>query len=469
MTTSEDRTGPDTPPYLLGHYAPVPDEFDAVELTVTGALPPELDGRYLRNGPNSRPGEDPGHLFTGHGMLHGVRLRDGRAEWYRNRWVRTTRLAGAPYNRPDGTLDLAAVNANTHVIAHADRLLALVENGLPYEVTGELDTVGPCDFGGRLTTAMTAHPKQDPVTGELLFFGYSARPPHLVYHRLSASGELVESRDVSVPAGTMMHDFAITENYVVWLDLPVVFDLRLAGGGGMPMRWDDGYGARLGLMRRDGTGDVRWFDIEPCYVFHVGNAHEDEAGRVVLDAVRYSRSAFTAMWQTMGGPVGSPVADTGWVLGETQGGNVHRWRLDPATGRVDERPIDDRGVEMPTINDDLTGRPSRYLYTVAERAIIKYDTLSGASHAYGTGDGSSPGEAVFVPARTATAGEEDAGWLLTMVSHGPAQGSELLVLDARDLTRVAAVEMPRRVPAGVHGSWIPERGPDAAGERPSQD
>ncbi|AWW43050.1 carotenoid oxygenase family protein [Streptomyces cadmiisoli] len=455
MKPTDHSTGP-SKPYLLGHYAPVSDETDGFDLKVTGTLPPDLNGRYLRNGPNPRPGEDPGHLFVGHGMLHGVRLRDGRAEWYRNRWVRTNKLAGAPYLRADGTVDRTAVNANTHVIAHADKLLALVESGLPYEVTAELETVGPCDFGGRLTTAMTAHPKEDPVTGELLFFGYGPTPPYVTYHRLSATGELVESREIPVPAGLMMHDFAITENHVVWLDLPVVFEPRLVGRS-MPMRWDDDHGARLGLMRRDGTGDVRWFDVDPCYVFHVGNAHEDAAGGVVLEAVRYSHEAYHRMWQAMGGHVEHPPATTGWLLGETQGGRVHRWRLDPATGTVSEQALDDRYVELPTVNDDLTGRRSRYLYTVAEHAILKYDTVAGTSRSFGTGPGTSPGEAIFVPARGGD-GEEDAGWLLSMVSHGMTQGSELLVLDAGDLTRVASVEMPRRVPAGIHGSWVADEG-----------
>lgn len=458
MTSESEITEP-TQPYLAGHYAPVADETEAFDLKVTGTLPPELTGRYLRNGPNPRPGENPGHVFTGNGMLHGVRLRDGRAEWYRNRWVRTAKLAGAPSIRPDGSRDLAAVNANTHVIAHADKLFALVESGLPYEVTGELDTVGPCDFGGRLTTAMTAHPKEDPVTGELLFFGYGARPPYLTYHRLSAAGELVESREIEVPAGTMMHDFAITENYVVWLDLPVVFDPALLARGGMPMRWSDTYGARLGLMRRDAAGEVRWFDVDPCYVFHVGNAHEDAAGRVVLEAVRYSRQAFGVMWQAMGGAVDQLQDSRNWALGTSQSGHVHRWLLDPATGRVSEEELDDRGVEMPTINDHRTGRRSRYLYTISENAIMKYDTVAGAARAYGTGAGSAPGEAVFVPSSGVS--DEDAGWLLSIVSRGPTAASELLVLDAHDLTRTATVELPRRVPSGFHGSWIP----DTAGSR----
>src|SRR3954453_19681803 len=108
-----------TPRYLTGHYAPVADEIDAVNLPGTGSLPPELTGRYFRNGPNPLPGEDPGHWFGGHGMIHGIRLRDGRAEWSRNRWVRPGALAGRPQTLTDGRPDRAAVVANTHVLPHA--------------------------------------------------------------------------------------------------------------------------------------------------------------------------------------------------------------------------------------------------------------------------------------------------------------------------------------------------------------
>ncbi len=425
-----------TATYLQGHLAPVPDEIDALDLPVEGTLPPELTGRYFRNGPNPPPGQDPGHWFTGDGMIHGVRLRDGRAEWYRNRWVRTRKLAGAQFVGPAG-IDLSAVIANTHVIHHADKILALVENGLPYEVTGELETVGPCDFGGRLTTAMTAHPKEDPLTGELHFFGYGFAAPYLTYHRLDAAGELVESREIPVPGPTMMHDFAITRNHVVWLDLPVVFDLGLIGHG-MPYRWDDSYGARLGMMPRAG-GEVRWFDIDPCYVFHVGNAREDTLGRVVIDAARYAPGAFTRLWGHIGGAA-DPAA-------QAEGAVLHRWVLDPASGTAKEEPLDDLGVEFPTINERHTGLANDYLYAVTDGEIVKYDIRTGASRMHRT-DGP-PGEAVFVP-RASGSGAEDDGWLLSIVGSC----AELLVLDAADLTRVASVRLPRRVPAGFHGSWI---------------
>ncbi|MFC0038001.1 carotenoid oxygenase family protein [Actinomadura rayongensis] len=436
------------PAWLDGHLAPVPDEIDAVGLAVTGTLPPELTGRFFRNGPNPVAGRDSGHWFTGPGMIHGIRLRDGRAEWYRNRWVKTAALAGAPFVRPDFSVDLTAVPANTHVVPHGDKIYALVEAGLPYEVTPELETVGPCDFGGRLTTAMTAHPKQDPVTGELLFFGYGFLPPYLTYHRLSADGELVESREIAVPGPTMMHDFAITEHHVVWLDLPVVFDLDLAvHGNGMPFRWDDGYGARIGVMPRAG-GDVQWFDVDPCYVFHVGNAHERD-GRIVLDCARYEPAAFADIWAMLGG-----TSDPARHVGGAGGATLHRWTFDPATGKATDEALDDRSIEFPTHDDARTGREHRYLYTVggavdrtgAPGSIVKYDLATGGAIAVAA---QTPGEAVFVPAPGARA--EDEGWLLALVG-----GTELAVLDATDLRQVASVALPRRVPAGFHGNWIPD-------------
>ena len=434
--------------YLEGHLAPVPDEIDTFDLPVTGALPPELAGRYFRNGPNPQPGTDPGHWFTGDGMLHGIRLRDGRAEWYRNRWVRTAKLAGAPRQRADGTTDLAVNNANTHIVEHAGRLLALSEGGLPHEVTCDLDTLGPRDFGGKLATPMAAHPKQDPVSGKLYFFGYSPRPPYLTYHRLSAGGELERSVAVDLPAPIMMHDFAITERHVVWLDLPITFDSGLLGRG-MPFRWNDEHPTRLGVMDRDGDTRVQWFEIDPCFVFHVGNAHEDAAGRIVLDAVRYEPAAFQSTWTSIGG------------AGETtseSGASLHRWVLDPATGVAKEQPLDDRKIEFPTINEDHVGRVNRYVYAVENTgSVVKYDTRSGAARAHHLGPHHAAGEAVFVPS---AGGGEDEGWLLSVVTDVAADASRLLVLDAGSVEPVASVALPRRVPAGFHGSWI-EDGEDA--------
>jgi carotenoid cleavage dioxygenase len=383
-------------------------------------------------------------------MLHGVRLVNGGAEWYRNRWVRTAEFRGDPRHRSDGSTDLSVTPANTHIIEHGGMLLALAENGLPYQVDRELETVGPVDFDGRLHTAMTAHPKEDPVTGELHFFGYGMTPPFVTYHCLSPAGELEYSRVIDVPAPTMMHDFAITEHYVLWLDLPMRLDAELLAHGGIPVRWDESYGARLGVMsRRDGS-PVRWFDIDPCYIFHVGNAREDDAGRIVLDAVRHVGAVINAAFTMVHGRT---------TAGATGSSTLHRWILDPATGRVSLDQLDDLPVEFPTLNEQRVGHTNRYLYAKADRpnaAVVRYDVETGQRTTHDLGPDRQVGEAVFVPAVNAR--NEDEGWLLSVVTDRSHTASELLVLDATDLpgSPVAAVQLPRAVPAGFHGSWIPD-------------
>lgn len=453
MTTTE------LPAHLRGHLAPVPDEITVHDLPVEGAIPAELSGRYFRNGPNPRPGEITPHWFVGHGMLHGIRLRDGRAEWYRNRWVRTKALAGRS-QAPDanGAVDRTIGIANTHVLAHAGRIMALVESSFPHLVTPDLATVGTCDFAGQLTTAMTAHPKIDPATAEMHFFGRDSRPPYLTYHRLSSDGARLTSADIAVPGPTMIHDFAITDRHAVFLDLPMTLQLALAGRG-MPYCWDESYGARIGVMPLATPGAVTWFEVEPNYVFHVGNAHTDVAGRVVLDAARYAPDDAVVMW----GGLGAPMPAEAGAAAATGKARMHRWVLDPATGSVAETVLDERGVEFPTVDDDRVGRAARYRYAVAaaagpdssDGAIVKLDVERGVVAEHSLGPDTVVGEAVFVPSSAPDRAEDD-GWLLTISTRRDRSGSQLLVLDATDVggPPVAAVTLPRAVPSGFHGSWI---------------
>ncbi|MGV9879568.1 carotenoid oxygenase family protein [Streptomyces sp. NPDC003006] len=458
-TAADAKTSTDTGayhhqlPYLTGHFAPAPDEVTAWGLTVRGAVPPELSGRYFRNGHNPGPGQKPTHWFRGAGMLHGVRLSGGRAEWYRNRWVRTPALEGAPLVRDDGTVDLTASVAGTHVIEHAGRILALQEANLPFEVSPQLDTIGAYDFRGRLTTAMTAHPKEDPETGELHFFGYSPLAPYLTYYVADAQGELIRSRVVPGAGPTLMHDFGLTAHHTVWLDLPVVFDAEEHSG--IPYRWSDTYRPRIGVMPRGGSAEPVWYEVEAGAMIHVTNAYED-AGRIVVEGPRYDRSSWESSWKWWtGAPGHPPVPDVGSMR--------HRWVLDPVTGTAREERLDSLVTEFATINEALTGSAHRYTYTVAfpgaglERyALVKYDALTGQRQIADAGPGRMYGEPYFVPAAEGTA--EDDGYLMTLVSDLARDASELLILSARDITRppVAAVELPRRVPTGIHGSWIPD-------------
>lgn len=426
--------------FQRGNYAPVPEELTTFDLEVEGAIPAEVTGWYLRNGPNPR--EATGHWFTGDGMIHGVRIEGGRAAWYRNRWVRTDSFEhDFPLYEEDGTRNLRASVANTHVVNHAGKTLALVESSLPYEITNDLDTVGAYDFDGKLTNSMTAHPKICPTTGEMHFFGYgSLVAPHVVYHRADADGQLVINRPLEVKALTMMHDFALTANHVVFMDLPIVFDFDIAasGSGDMPYRWDDDYGARLGLLRRDDPyGEVRWFEIDPCYVFHVANAYE-RGDTVVVQGVRYPE-----LWRQNGG------FDTD--------GMMWTWTVDLRRGTVTESQLDERAVEFPRIDDRLATLQARYAVSVGDASLVRHDLVTGdaVEHRFGTPEApGGPGEAVFVPA--AGAADESSGWYLGYVYDPTRDGSDLVIIDASDFTGppVARIKLPQRVPYGFHGNWI---------------
>src|SRR6266568_2362656 len=221
--------------YLEGGFAPLQQEFTLTDLAVTGTIPEHLDGRYLRNGPNPVGELDPElyHWFLGDGMVHGVRIRDGKAEWYRNRWVRGPRTARALGEEPRGAAArVIGIGANTNVIGHAGRTLAIIEGGgSAYELTDELDTVGVCDFDGTLAGGYTAHPKRDPGTGELHAVSYSfARGRTVQYSVIGVDGRARRTVDIEVGGSPMMHDFSLTENYVVFYDLPVTLDNRMVAG-----------------------------------------------------------------------------------------------------------------------------------------------------------------------------------------------------------------------------------------------
>lgn len=441
--------------YLAGNFAPVRDELTVFDLPVAGTIPPELNGRLLRNGPNPITDPDPMmyHWFVGDGMLHGIELRAGRAVSYRNRWIRTDRaceLLGEqpPHDQPPPVFAPGSV-ANTSVIHHAGRILALVEVCLPTRMTRELTTIGRFDFDGRLTSAMTAHPKEDPETGELLFFGYNPfAKPYLRFHVADADGNLVRSEDIDIPGPTMAHDFAITRKHVIFLDLPVVFDLtRLVGSRPFPAAWDPSYGARVGVMPREGgNADIRWYDIDPCYVFHTLNAYELD-GTIVVDVVRYDKMFDTDLH----GPAeANPTLD--------------RWTIDQSAGTLRSERIDDRGQEFPVVDDRLVGLPNRYGYATlidvhTERfdplgGIVKHDLMRGTSERLDFGPGTASSEPIFVPCGDA----EDDGYLLAVVYDGTRDGSDLVILHAQDFGGgpLAVVTLPRRVPYGFHGCWVPD-------------
>lgn len=444
--------------YLEGLYAPVHTEHTAFDLPVTGTLPPELDGRYLRNGPNPFAAPDPAnhHWFTGDGMVHGIRLRDGEAEWYRNRWVRSTAISEALGEAPvPGVRHAGMEAANTNVIGHAGRTFAIVEaGGSPFEFGHDLEPLRFSDFDGTLPNGFTAHPKRHPRTGRLHAANYYwARPEVIEYVTVGVDGRVERSVDIPVPGNPMVHDCSITDTRFVVNDLPVTFDVDLAmTGARLPYTWNNDYGARVGVLPLEGgPGDVQWFEVEPCYVFHPLNAHDD-GDTVVLDVVRHPRMFDRVR---LGPDDGTP---TLW-----------RWRLDCGTGKATEQQLDDRGIEFPRVDERLVGRPHRYGWATSVTlpsggtgqdlvgdSMVRYDTVSGATEAFSFGAGRTIGEVVFVPSSDDAA--EDDGWYLTLVHDAATNRSELCVLAAQDPGSgpVATVHLPDRVPVGFHGNWIPE-------------
>jgi carotenoid cleavage dioxygenase len=478
-------------PYLNGNYAPVREEITAIDLDVTGTIPTYLDGRYLRIGPNPMGDPDPAryHWFLGDGMAHGLRLRDGKAHWYRNRWVRSAAVAralgetwsGGPHT---GGVDFAA---NTNIIGHAGKTLAIAESGVrPYELTDELDTVGPSDFCGTLFGGYTAHPKRDPATGELHAVSYNPMRGNIVRYTVTGvDGRVRHTVDIRLKAHTMMHDFSLTEKYVVLYDLPVALDFggtlrtkpakAVAGmltriaerhatpdvvvraimrgsersgppSGGMPYRWAPERQARVGVLPREGTAaDIQWFEVPQCYVFHPLNAYDD-AGRIVLDVVRHA-SVFNSGLR---------------IVPETP--SLDRWTVDLSAGKVTEERLDDTPQEFPRVDERLVGRPHRFGYAVGYSdgatgtpdAILKHDAASKRTQSVGFGSGREPGEFVFVPS-TPDAAEDD-GVAMGFVYDRSTDRSDLVLLDAQTLETVAAVHIPARVPHGFHGNWVPSEG-----------
>jgi carotenoid cleavage dioxygenase len=473
-------------PYLSGNYAPVSEEISAVDLDVSGSIPDYLDGRYLRIGPNPMGDPDPSryHWFLGAGMAHGLRLRDGKAHWYRNRWVRSADVSRKlnepwPGGPTYGGFDFAS---NTNIIGHAGKTFAIAESGArPYELTDELDTVGASDFCGTLFGGYTAHPKRDPVSGELHAVSYNPMRGNIVRYTVTGvDGKVRHTVDIRLRAQTMMHDFSLTEKYVVLYDLPVALDLgkrrgilgRFAArhaapdfvlrsimrasertsspGSGMPYRWAPERQARIGVMPRDGSADdIRWFEVQPCYVFHPLNSYDvasPEGDSIVLDVVRHE-SVFTN-------------GDS--LFPETR--SLDRWTVDLTAGKVTEERIDDTTQEFPRVDERLVGRPYRYGYAVGYSpaaadtadAILKHDLETRQVQSVGFGAGREPGEFVFVPSGDSAA--EDDGVVMGFVYDPSTDRSDLVLLDGQTMETVATVHLPARVPHGFHGNWVPAGG-----------
>ncbi len=450
-----DRTftvDPNRPWWLQGNFSSVHDEIDAFDLPVRGRIPSELTGLYVRNGSNPQHDNSP-HWFLGDGMVHGVRLDGGRARWYRNRYVRTPFYEhgvsfaeaigrGLPPSKHNTT-------SNVSVIWQGGKILSSGEVGGAYVIDpNDLSTVGPTDFGGAVDNSFTAHAKVDPDTGYLHFFGYWFFPPHITYYVADETGRVIRKEPIETSKPSMMHSFAITDREAVFWECPVLFDLGSAVTNPTDaFRWTPEYGARIGILPFGEPGaSIRWVEIDPCFVFHETNAFRD-GDEVVVDVGRLP-SVFDG-------------TDIGGGPGRER---VMRWRINTSGPelRFREELVTTNQWDLPTHDRRYTGRRYRYGWysefrdhpdSVDLGGVGMIDYTSGATRYWDPGLTRHGGEPFFVPGGSG----EGEGWLMLFVyDHGTDQ-SVLAILDALrpDRGPIAEIDLPRRVPFGFHGCWVP--------------
>ena len=457
--------GPQTVnPYLAGNYAPVLDEID-VELAVTGQIPRELAGALYRNGPNPQfapRGEY--HWFGGDGMIHGFFVEDGKAR-YRNRWVRTPKWRsenaaghalfgtfGNPLTTDPSVLGQDSGVANTNIVWHAGRLMALEEAHMPTVLDPvSLETRGYAEgYRGNVT----AHPKIDPETGEMVWFAYSSGEMPLdatvSYGVTNATGEVVRRDDFEAPYCSMVHDFLVTRRHALFPILPLTGSLERAMRGGAPFAWEPDKGAFIGVMAREaGVETIRWFETEPCYVFHPMNAWE-EGSKIFADVMEYPAAPLF------------PLADG--TKTPNASARLVRWTFDLAgnSNVIARQPLDDMAGEFPRFDERRAGLAYRHGWFAAKTeasgelkfdAIAHIDLATGQRVQHELPAGDATGEPVFVP-RSADSSEGD-GWLLAVIHRAATDTSDLAVFDATDVAAgpIASAHAPRRVPFGFHGNW----------------
>ena len=343
--------------------------------------------------------------------------------------------------------------ANTNIVTHAGKLFALEEGHMPTEL--DPATLGTRGYLEAYRGRVTAHPKIDPVTGEMVWFGYSSGPMPLnatvSYGVTSATGEVLRRDDFEAPYSSMVHDFLVTDRHVLFPILPLTGSLQRAMSGLPPYAWEPEKGSHVGVMARDaGVDTIRWFNTEACYVFHPMNAWE-EADRIFADVMEYPSAPLF------------PLADGS--RGLKTHARLVRWTFDLAgtSDAIKREVLDDTPGEFPRFDERRAGLAYRHGWFAAQTrnpggmkfdALAHYDTQTGVRRLHLLPEGDGVGEPVFVP-RSADAAEGD-GYLLAVAYLGQENRGELQVFDALDIAAgpVARAQVPRRVPYGFHGNWM---------------
>ncbi|MGY4711061.1 carotenoid oxygenase family protein [Mycolicibacterium sp. CBM1] len=468
----------DDHPYRTGPWRPQTTEWRADDITVVeGELPTDLDGVYLRNTENPlHPALKAYHPFDGDGMLHIVGFRDGKA-FYRNRFVRTdgfeaeNAAAGPLWPGLAEPLSLAKVDygwgartlmkdaSSTDVVVHrGTALTSFYQCGDLYRVdpySGE--TLGKETFNGAFPTdwGVSAHPKVDDRTGEMLFFNYSKSAPYMHYGVVDDNNDLVHYRDVPLPGPRLPHDMAFTRNYVILNDFPLFWDADLLERNAHVARFHRDMPSRFAVLPRRGDGPIRWFEAEPTYVLHFTNAYED-GDEIVLDGFFQGDPEPTdngtgTKWQR---------AFRFLALDRMQA-RLHRWRLNLVTGGLTEEPLSDNITEFGMINSGYAGEPYRYTYAASGKpgwflfdGLVRHDLHTGIEQRHSFGEGVYGSETAMAP-RVGSRAEDD-GYLVTLATDMTADASYCLVFDAArvDDGPVCKLRLPERISSGTHSTWV---------------
>jgi carotenoid cleavage dioxygenase len=470
---------------FTGFFSPSGVEAEVHNLPVIdGEVPADLNGSFYRVAPDPQfpplAGDD--IWFNGDGMVTRFRFSNGEVS-LQQRWARTDKfrlerdaghaLFGAyrnPLTDHESVAGEVRGTANTNVIVHAGKLLALKEDSPPVWMDPEtLETIDSrYDFGGKMTSeTFTAHPKIDPKTGEMLAFGYAAKGlcgRDMVFYVIGEAGEIVKEVWFEIPYYCMMHDFGFTEDYVVFHVVPIIGSWERLEAGLPHFGFERGKPVHLGILpRTGGAEDIRWFSAPTCFARHVMNAHND-GSKIHFDVPMASGNMFPFFPDTEGLPFEPHEAAA----------RMTRWTVDMLSNSddIEMRQIADLTGEFPRIDDRFAGQRNRYGWQLVQdlkqpvdlpggrsasgmmmNTLGRIDMETGETETYWVGSTSSLQEPAFVPRPGSTT--EGDGYLVVIENRLAEMGSRLLLFDAMKLAPgpVATIGLPFRIRQGLHGNW----------------